>query len=290
MMEPLLEVKDLTKHYDHFYLDNLSFTLPKGTIMGLIGSNGAGKSTTIKAILGLIKPSSGTVLLNGHPLNEKSMDDIGVVFDELSFYPGLTVSEIERICIAAYSHWDHPLFNDYMERFSLPTKSAVKTFSKGMKMKLSLAIALAHHPKLLILDEATSGLDPVVREDILDIFLEFVQDETHSILISSHISSDLEKICDYITYIDHGKLLLCHTKDHLIYDYGLIHCSEHDFKQLDSSLILRYRKEAYQYSVLVNDKAKARHRYPDLVMDDIHLDDLLLLYAKGASINEELNS
>lgn len=283
-MDYILEVNNLTKHYDHFTLDHISFNLPKGTIMGLIGSNGAGKSTTINAILDLIQIDEGNILFMGEPLNNTTKEAIGVVFDEINFYDGLTPKQINRISKLAYQAWDETYYHQLLSKFNLPINKMIKEYSKGMKMKLSIAIALAHHPKLLILDEATSGLDPVVRDDILDIFWDFVQDDDHAILISSHISSDLEKICDYITCIDQGKLLFSGTKDHFLYDYGLIHCSKEQFAQIDLTNVLCYRKEDYQYSVLVEDKKAAKQLYKDMVIDDIHLDDLLLMYVKGTRV------
>lgn len=214
-MDAILQVNNLTKQYSDFKLDNVSFSLPKGTIMGLIGENGAGKSTTINAILDLIKKDDGTVTFWGQELSSdprRLKEDIGVVFDGINFYETLTPAKIGQISKAAYTQWDQHLYNEYLTKFQLPTKNEVKTFSKGMKMKLCIAVALSHHPKLLILDEATSGLDPVMRDDILDVFLDFVQDEQHSILMSSHITTDLEKIADYITFIHQGKVMFCKTK------------------------------------------------------------------------------
>ena len=223
-MEAALQVTDLTKTYPGFKLDRVSFTLPQGAVMGLIGENGAGKSTTIKAILDLIRKDDGTVTFWGRKLSDSKQlkEDIGVVFEQGNFYETLTSTQIGSISAAAYTQWDQKVYEGYLTRFQLPKDKALKTFSKGMRTKLSIAVALSHHPKLLILDEATSGLDPVVREDILDVFWEFVQDERHSILMSSHITSDLEKIADYITFLHQGKLLFCKPKDELRYQYGVL--------------------------------------------------------------------
>ena len=200
-MDAILEVKDLTKQYDGFTLDHVSFTVPGGCIMGLIGENGAGKSTTIKAILDLIHKDEGKVTFWGKDLAQapEMKEDIGVVFDGISFYETLTPARVGRILSEAYKNWDDNLYKEYLQRFSLPADKEIKGLSKGMKAKLSIAAALGHRPKFLILDEATSGLDPVMRDDMLDVFLEFVQDEEHSILMSSHITTDLEKVADYIT-------------------------------------------------------------------------------------------
>ena len=283
-MDAILQVNNLTKQYSDFKLDNVSFSVPKGTIMGLIGENGAGKSTTINAILDLIKKDDGTVTFWGQELSSdprRLKEDIGIVFDGINFYETLTPAKIGQISKAAYTQWDQHLYNEYLTKFQLPTKNEVKTFSKGMKMKLCIAVTLSHHPKLLILDEATSGLDPVMRDDILDVFLDFVQDEQHSILISSHITTDLEKIADYITFIHQGKVMFCKTKDELRYRYGIIRCGAALFDAIDKTEVLAYRKCDYQWDVLVADKEKARRKYKSAVVDDASIDDILLLYVKG---------
>ena len=283
-MEPILQVKDLTKQYPDFMLDHVSFSVPRGTIVGLIGENGAGKSTTLKAILDLIRKDDGTVRFFGEELTEDRKDmkeNIGVVFDGIHFHETLTPAKIEKISAAAYRQWNSQTYHGYLEQFSLPADKEIKTFSKGMKMKLGIAAALSHDPKLLILDEATSGLDPVMRDDILDVFLDFVQDENHSILMSSHITTDLEKVADYITFIHQGKVLFCKTKDELRYKYGIIRCGAAVFDQIDKAEILAYRKDDYQWNVLVADKEKARKKYKAAVVDDATIDDILLLYVKG---------
>lgn len=278
-MDTILQVENLTKQYANFKLDKVSFDIPKGTIMGLIGENGAGKSTTINAILDLIKKDDGVVTFWGKELSSSKQlkEDIGVVFDEINFYETLTPVKVGKICAAAYKQWDEQCYRNYLQRFGLPDNKAIKTLSKGMKMKLSIATALSHNPKLLILDEATGGLDPVMRDDILDILLEFVQDEEHAILMSSHITTDLEKIADYITFIHQGKKIFSKTKDELKYHYGIIRCGKAQFDSIEKTDILAYRKEEYQWSVLVADKEKARRKYKDVVIDDATIDDILLL-------------
>ena len=282
-MENILEVRNLTKQYADFTLDHVTFSIPKGTIMGLIGENGAGKSTTINAILDLIHKDDGTVTFWGQELSSAKQlkEDIGVVFDGINFYETLTAAKVGKISQTAYKQWNDRLYREYLNRFQLPADKEIKTFSKGMKMKLCIAVALSHKPKLLILDEATSGLDPVMRDDILDVFLEFVQDEEHSILISSHITTDLEKVADSITFIHQGKVLFCKAKDELLYQYGIIRCGAAAFDEIEKSEILAYRKEDYQRNVLVADKEKARRRYKNVVVDDVSIDDILLLYVKG---------
>ena len=282
-MAAILEVKNLTKHYDGFTLDHVSFQVPGGCIMGLVGENGAGKSTTIKAILDLVHKDEGNVTFWGRELSDSSdlKEDIGVVFDGISFYETLTPVQVGKILGAAYRRWDDRLYKQYLERFSIPKEKEIKGLSKGMKAKLSIAAALSHRPKFLIMDEATSGLDPVMRDDMLDVFLEFVQDEEHSILMSSHITTDLEKVADYITFIHQGKLLFCKSKDELRYQYGIVRCGAAVFEQMDKSQVLAWRKEDYQWDVLVPDKEKARRLYKNAVVDDATIDDILLLYVKG---------
>lgn len=283
-MEPALQINGLTKEYPGFKLDHVSFTLPCGTIMGLIGENGAGKSTTINAVLDLIRKDEGNILFWGKELSQNPRqlkEDIGVVFDGINFYETLTPVKVGKISAAAYRQWDPAAYKGFLDQFQLPADKEIKTFSKGMKMKLSIAAALSHRPKLLILDEATSGLDPVMRDDILDVFLDFIQDETHSILMSSHITTDLEKVADYITFIHQGKIVFSKPKDELIYNYGILRCGAEDFHRLDPADILAWRKNDYQWDVLVEDKNKAMSRYRSIVIDNPSIDDILLLYVKG---------
>lgn len=282
-MDAILQVENLTKQYPDFTLDHVSFSVPKGTIMGLIGENGAGKSTTINAILDLINKDDGTVAFWGQELSSSKQikENIGVVFDGINFYETLTPAKVGKISSAAYKQWDEHLYKEYLKRFQLPVDKEIKTLSKGMKMKLCIAVALSHKPKLLILDEATSGLDPVMRDDILDVFLEFVQDANHSIMMSSHISTDLEKVADYITFIHQGKVIFSKRKDELRYHYGIIRCGAAVFDQIDKEDVLAYRKEDYQWNVLVAEKEKAKRKYKNAVVDDATIDDILLLYVKG---------
>lgn len=218
-MENILEVKNLCKNYDKFSLKNISLNLPKGTIMGLVGENGAGKSTTIKAILNLVNTSDGIIKIFGLDCKEHEMEikeDIGIVLDEGFVSEYLNPKDINTIMKDMYKNWDEELYFKYLADFKLPEDKISKEYSSGMKMKLKIAVALAHHPKLLILDEPTSGLDPVARNDILDIFQDFIQDEEHGIFVSSHITSDLESIADYITFINNGEIVLSKTRDELL--------------------------------------------------------------------------
>lgn len=249
-----ITVNGLTKHYSKFSIENISFSVPQGCIVGLIGENGAGKSTTIRLILDMIRPDQGSITIFGkdnHEYREKLLDEIGVVLDEVGLPQILNISEIERIMKNSFHNWDTEIFHSYIERFHLPIDKKFKDFSKGMKMKLSLAIALSHHAKILILDEATSGLDPVVRDEILDIFLDFTRDEEHSILISSHIVSDLEKLCDYIAFLHQGKLMLFEEKDRLLEEYAMIHCTKEQLNEICESAIIGRKVSSYGAEAIV---------------------------------------
>lgn len=279
-----LAVNDLTKKYRDFVLDHVSFSVPSGTIVGLIGENGAGKSTTINAILGLIKKDSGNIEIFGKSdtqAAESIRDQIGVVFDGNSYPDVLSARKLNRILSKIYQTWDEHKFFSLLEKMSLPADKKIKQFSKGMKMKLSIAAALSHDSRLLILDEATSGLDPVVRDDILDLFLNFVQDENHSILVSSHITSDLEKAADYIVFIHKGKVVFCKSKDELRYQYGIIRCGSAQFDAIDKDEVIACRKQDYEWDVLVADREKAQKKYPKAVIDPASIDEIMLLYVKG---------
>lgn len=241
-----LEIKHLNKSFKDFHLDDLNLTLPSGCIMGLIGENGAGKSTTIKLILDMMKRDSGSITILG---KDNSADiklikeDIGVVLDDVGIPETLNAKQVGKIMQGSFRNWNNEEYYRLLNKLSLPLNKPFKDFSRGMKMKLGIAVAMSHNSKLLILDEATSGLDPVVRDEVLDMFYEFTRNEEHSILISSHIVSDLEKLCDYIAFLHKGKLLLCEEKDILLEEYGIIHCSAEELQKLPSSAI-KYKKES----------------------------------------------
>lgn len=240
-----LEIRNLTKSYPGFTLDNLNLTLPSGCIMGLIGENGAGKSTTIKLILDMIHKDSGSITIlgkdNGNNI-ELTKEDIGVVMDEVGIPECLTVKQVGNVMQHTFRNWDSVEYARLVQKLALPDKKQFKEFSRGMKMKLGIAIAMSHNSKFLILDEATSGLDPVVRDEVVEMFSDFTRDENNSILISSHIVSDLEKLCDYIAFLHKGKLLLCEEKDQLLAEYGLIHCTADELQTLPSDAV-KYKKE-----------------------------------------------
>lgn len=278
-MDNALEIKNLNKRYDDFVLDNLNFTLPSGCIMGFIGENGAGKSTTIKLILNLIKKESGEIRVLGKDTSvaERQLkENIGVVMDESCFPENLRVKDINLIMKNIYKTWNETMFYQYVDKFELPQKKFVKEYSRGMKMKLSIACALSHDSKILILDEATSGLDPIVRDEILDVFLDFIQDESHSVFISSHIISDLEKICDYITFIHKGKLIFSQPKDQLLEEYGILKCSESELQTVDSNAIKGLKRGSFGIQALVKkDKITS-----NLLVDSTSIEEIMLYHIK----------
>lgn len=283
-MENAIEITDLRKSYKNFSLNGINLCVPKGYIVGLIGENGAGKSTTIKSILNLINKDSGSIKVFGldHITYELEIkEQIGVVFDENNFPDQLRATDINLIMRNIYKNWDSSLFNQYLTQLNLPKDQIIKEFSRGMKMKLSLATALSHQPKLLILDEPTSGLDPIVRNEILNIFLDFIQNEEHSILISSHITSDLEKVADYITFIHDGTIIFSESKDELLNNYVIIKCREQDLEQIDKSDIIHSKKYGQTYHILTKNKQRIEVKYHNFILDQPSIEDLMLIYTGG---------
>lgn len=285
-MENILELIDVSKKYrgTDFVLDNISFALPYGSIMGYVGENGSGKTTTIGCILNTLIKNSGKIKLFGREMNDNDTlmrEDIGIVYDGDNFPKYLNADQLADVMGGLYSCWDNALFYEQLKTFNLNAKQKIKTYSKGMSMKLAIAAALAHKPKLLILDEATSGLDPIMRDEILDVFLDFVQDDKHSILLSSHITSDLEKVADYITFIHGGKIILTAKKDDLIYQYAIMRCKEEQFLSVDKNDVVAFRKRDYQTDVLVSDINLAKRKYNGIIMDLVSIDEIMLLLVKG---------
>ena len=283
-MDNIIEIKNLTKEYPGFKLDNISFNIPKGSIMGLIGENGAGKTTTIKLILNIISKDKGKIKIfdKDNILKEIEVkEDIGVVLDDsfLSLY--LSVTDINKIMKNFYNNWDSDLYFSYLKQFDLENKKIIKDFSSGMKMKLKIAIALAHHPKLLILDEPTSGLDPIFRNELLNIFRDFVSDDEHSILFSTHITSDLEHVADYITFIHQGKIIFSLDKDVLTDEFGLVKCNSKDFLRFDKEDYIKYQELNYHYRVLVKDRKRFKAKYDIKTIDKPSLEDIMLTFIKG---------
>lgn len=274
-----LRIENLTKKYQGFALDNVTFSLPKGSIMGFIGENGAGKTTTIKAMFEMIKRDSGKIFFLGKEYSEKDKslkEHIGIVMDGVCFAEELNAKEVNKCLKKIYKTWKEETFFEWLKRLSLKPEQIIKEYSRGMTMKLSLAAALSHDTKVLVLDEATSGLDPVVREQMLDVFMEFIQDEEHSILMSSHILSDLEKICDYITFIHDGKILFSMEKDELLEKYQIVKGNESELAVLEEEAVIGKRKNAFGMSALVE-----TDRIPDgMVKEKAGIEDIMLYYVQ----------
>ncbi len=278
-MESILNLDNVSKKYDGFTLDHVSIDVPSGCIMGFIGANGAGKTTTIKCILDLIHKDRGQVSVLGQdcPSGLKNIkEDIGVVLDESNFPENMSAKDVNLIMKNVYQHWDEKKFLELVGRFDISSGKIIKNYSHGMKMKLSIAVALSHDAKLLILDEATSGLDPIARDEILDVLLEFIQDESHSVFMSSHILSDLEKACDYITFIHKGRIVFSDTKDELLERYGLLKCTLAEFEALDPALAKGHRKNSFGVEALVL-KNQLTGKY---VVDPASIEDIMLYHVK----------
>lgn len=284
-------LNQLEKSYDAFQLGPLSFSVPAGSIVGFIGENGAGKTTTIKTLLGMIHPNKGTVEILGKipdAADGRWKEQVGIVLDTCRFPDNLTAKHIGAFMKRIYKTWEQDKYEAYLQRFSVPADKRVKELSRGMGMKLTLAVALSHDTRLLILDEATSGLDPVVRNEILDIFLDFVQSEDHTIFLSSHITADIEKIADYVLLLHQGKVLLYENKDTILYEYGILKCPKGREKEIDQSLVLGIRENAYGTEVLIKNRevrlpkgaapatGSATDTVIDTVIDRVTLDDVLL--------------
>ncbi len=276
-----IEIKNLTKSFPGFTLNNLNLTLPGGCILGLIGENGAGKSTTIKLILDIIHKDSGSITILGRDNTENILltkEEVGVVMDEIGIPECLTVKQIGNVMAHTFRNWDASAYQALVQRMDLPEKKPFKDFSRGMKMKLGIAIALSHNCKLLLLDEATSGLDPVVRDDVVEILSDFTRDVNHSILVSSHIVSDLEKLCDYIAFLHKGKLLLWEEKDVLLAEYGVIHCTAEQLQSIPLEAIKHKKESPYGVEALV-----LRSRVPsDLHISPISIEELFVYMVKEA--------
>ena len=273
-----LEIRNLTRHFGDFTLDSLNLTLPGGCILGLIGENGAGKSTTIRLILGMLRPDGGTVTILGRDNRDNlalTKQDIGVVLDEVGIPECMTPKQVGIVMADVFTRWDAKTYEGLLERFSLPENKKFREFSRGMKMKLGLAVALSHEAKLLILDEATSGLDPVVRDEVVSILSEFTRNESHSILISSHIVSDLEKLCDYVAFLHKGKLLLCEEKDMLLSEYGILHCRPED---LPETGVLHKKLSPYGAEAIVRRDAVK----PGTALSPISMEELFVFMSKEA--------
>ena len=283
-MENNIEVNNLSKKYDTFELKNINFTVPKGSIVGFVGENGAGKTTTIKSILNITN-SSGSIKILGKNIKQYEKEikqNIGVVLDDSFLSEYLTAKQINYIMKDIYNEWNENKYINYLKQFNLPINKLLKDYSSCMKMKLKIANAISHNPKLLILDEPTSGLDPVVRNEILDIFRNYIEeDETRSIFISTHITTDLEHISDYIVFIKNGEIIFNLPTIELLENYGIIKCSKEDFSKIDEQDYIRFKQEKYQYEVLTDNKENIIKKYDITTIDKPSIEDIMLLYVKG---------
>lgn len=283
-MENAIEIKNLSKSYEDFCLNNIILNIPKGSIVGLIGENGAGKSTLISSPLGIIKSSYEELKIFGMDFKTDEIQikkDIAVIFDTTHYDDEFTPKFIGQILSKVYSNWDQATYLKYIHQFNLPMKKKIKKFSRGMKMKLEFAIAFSHDAKLLILDEATSGLDPIIRDEILSIIREYTEDENHTVLMSSHITSDLDKISDYIAYIHEGELLFMKPYDELREEYGVLHVGKELLDSLNREDIIGYTKGAYSYTILVKNRLAIQSVFKDLEIMRPTVEEIMLFYAKG---------
>ena len=279
----MLSINGLSKHYTNFDVNNVSFDIPDGMVVGLIGENGAGKSTIIKSILGVVHPDGGGIVFNGTPvskLNKAERQKISFVLDDMGLPIELTLSMLDKVLSNIYGKWDSAKFHSLVQRFQLPENKLFKEFSKGMKMKATIAVALSYESNLLILDEPTSGLDPVVRDEILQMIYDYNQENNHAALISSHITTDLEKICDYIVYIHNGRVIFNEEKDELLSKYAVYSVDEQQFKELDKAAIIKVLHREYGTDVLA-----LKEKMPqDFDFKAVTLDDIMLFYSKGESV------
>ena len=275
-------LRGVQKQYKDFTLGPIDLTVPTGTIVGLVGENGAGKTTTLKLLCGVNRVDAGEItLLGGIPSDPAVRARLGVVFEDAYFYGGLNAEHIGKSMAGIFgSAWNAAQFADFLQRFGLDARQKISEYSRGMRMKLSLATALAHDPDLLVLDEATAGLDPVVRSEMLDLFLEFIQDERHSILMSSHITSDLEQVADSIAYLHHGQLLFHENKDTLMQEYGLLRCNRSDLEKLPADCVIYTRENAFGCESLVKDRTAVQRLLPGAVCDPADIDDIMRYYSR----------
>ena len=281
MAENVIEFRNAVKDYGDFRLDNISFAVPEGSVCGFIGQNGAGKTTAISLLLDLISRDSGEVYLFGQPVDGRHAalrEDVGVVFDEMGFHEFLTAKQINTILKNSYKNWSEETFFDNLKKFSLPSNKPCGAFSRGMRMKLQIAAALSHNAKLLVMDEPTSGLDPIVRNEIMQIFREFETEENHTILLSSHITGDLEKIADEVVFIDGGKIVLAGNKDEILEKHALLRCSNEYAGGISKSVVVYSQPGAYGTEMLVNDADACRKLYPDAVIESATLEEIMIYY------------
>lgn len=286
-MEAAIRLENVVKKYPKFMLDHINLELPKGCIMGLVGENGAGKTTLIKSILGLIKLTEGTIYVGEEMKSDEDNEwknDVGVVMSGSSFPSNLNAKQICKIMGKIYSKWDDQVFYEYLRQFQIDENKYTKDYSTGMAMKLQIAVAFSHNARLLLLDEATSGLDPVARDEILEILQNFIQDENCTVLFSSHITSDLEKVADYITFLHKGKVIFSENKDELLYHYGVVRCSKDDYEKIDRGHVVGLRRNQFEYEVMIDNRLEFSKKSKDLVVDNTTLEEIILFQIKGDAL------
>lgn len=283
-MDAAIRLKNVTKHYGDFTLDHITMDIPKGCIVGLVGENGAGKTTLIKAILQMVSIQEGEIILDGRPVAELApqwKEQVGVILAGVEFAGRMNARQFGNCMRSLYTNWQDEQFERYLKDFQIDLGKEIKDYSKGMKMKLDLAVALSHQAKILIFDEATSGLDPVVRDDILDILLGFIQDEEHTALISSHIISDLEKVADYIAFLHKGRLQFYMDKDGLLYHFGVVHCTPGEYEKIPAAYVKGCRKSQFGYEVLIQEREKFIREHPGYTVDQADIEEIILYHVKG---------
>ena len=276
-----IEIRGLTKRYNGFSLEDLNLDLPYGCVLGLVGENGAGKSTTIRLIMDALERDGGTVSVLGADNKSREFldlkEDIGVVLDETFVPEVMTARQLGKVMAGTYKNWDQGVYDGWLKRLDLPLEKKFKDYSRGMTMKLGIAAALSHHARLLLLDEATGGLDPMVREELLEVFADFAAQDGYAVLLSSHIVSDLERICDYIAFLHKGRLALCEEKDVLLDRYGILKCTREQLKNIPEEAVHGKRVGTYGVEALVEREFMPR----DLVVDRASLEDIILFMVKG---------
>lgn len=291
-MDKVLELKNVTKDYGDFKLDSVNLSVTKGGICGFIGQNGAGKTTTISLILDIIKRDAGEIRVFGENILDNPIaikERIGVVFDEMGFHDFMTAVQISKMMANIYKNWNEEVFFNYLEKFSLPKKKRCGAFSRGMRMKLQIAVAMSHGAELLIMDEPTSGLDPIVRNEILQIFQEFVMEENHTILLSSHITTDLERIADEVVFINKGKIVLAGNKDEILETHALLKCKKNEIDRIDAEDIISTRASAFCTEVLVADRELCEKKYPKMSIEQTSLEEIMIFYVnRGSEIKAEV--
>lgn len=292
-MENAIVLKDVTKRYGDFCLEHVNLTIPQGCIVGLVGENGAGKTTVLRAILQMMELDEGKIEILGEERKSDTpawKEDLGVVLAEVDCFGEMNALQLEKCMNKMYRHWDTEVYHRFLKQFRIDGKKKIRKYSRGTKMKLNLAVALSHHARLLLLDEATSGLDPMVRDEILDLLLEFMQREDHTVILSTHIISDLEKIADYVAFLHEGRLLLFEEKDILLQEYGMLRCTEQEYHKIPSVFVAGVRKNQFGYEVLIRNRWKAQEQCRWMQSERASLEEILVYQIRGGQPENRMGS